>query len=160
MEKSLLKQDIIFEKDNKSLYMWEITNNRIQETINAVTNAYPVIDYVLKGNFIYVETKFRNVNKDEFDLESAYTYCINTFNKSQPYFESEIGDDNTIVDKSIFVVLPMGTDVFELLPKTTQEFKEHLLDHIEWWMEQRDEKLFDKLFKQLYNSNKAEIING
>lgn len=153
MVKSLLKKDTIFQNDNKSLYMWEMDKDRIQETINAVTNAYPVIDYVVKGNFIYVETKFRNVNKDEFDLERAYTYCINTFNKSQPYFESEIGDDNTIVDKHMFVVLPLGTSVFDLQPKTSNEFKEHLLDHIEQWMGQKDEKLFDKLFKELYNTN-------
>ena len=155
MEKSLLKQDIIFEKDDMSLYMWEITNNRIQETIDAVTSAYPVLDYVVKGNFIYVATKNAHVINEEFDLCTAYSSCIKVFNNSQPYFDSEISYENTIVDKDTFTILPMGTDVFELLPKTTQEFKEHLLDHIEWWMEQRDEKLFDKLFKQLYNSNQS-----
>ena len=51
MVKSLLKKDTIFQNDNKSLYMWEMDKDRIQETINAVTNAYPVIDYVVKLPF-------------------------------------------------------------------------------------------------------------
>ena len=93
--------------------------------------------------------------EDDFDLETAYRCCIHTFNKSQPYFESEIGDDNTIIDKHMFVVLPMGQDVVDLQPKTTDKFKEHLLDQIEQWIGQRDEKLFDKLFKELYNSNQS-----
>lgn len=155
MEKSLLKPDTIFEKDDRSLYMWKIDSDRMQETINAVTLAYPVTDYVVKGNFIYVETKRRNLNKDDFDLETAYRCCIHTFNKSQPYFESEISDDNTIINKHMFVVLPSGQDVVDLQPKTTDKFKEHLLDQIEQWMGQKDEKLFDKLFKELYNINQS-----
>ena len=44
--------------------------------------------------------------------------------------------------------------------KTNKEFKENVLDHIEEWTGKRDEKLFDKLFKQLYNTNKSGENNG
>tara|TARA_B100000900_G_scaffold104917_2_gene87125 strand:+ start:7538 stop:8017 length:480 start_codon:yes stop_codon:yes gene_type:complete len=156
MDKTLLKKDTIFNNENIMLYMWDIGENDINETVEAVTSAYPVLDYVVKGNFIYVATHNANINESMFDLETAYTYCINTFNKSEPYFETEIGNKNTIVDKNIFLVLPMGTDVFDLQPKTIKDFKEHVVDHIEYFMGQRDEELFDKLFEQLYNNTNYE----
>ena len=160
MDKLILKGDMIFRKDDLSIFMSEIVNERIQETIDAVTSAYPVLDYVVKGNFIYVATKNAHFINEAFDLCTAYSSCIKVFNDSQPYFETEISYENTIVNKDTFTILPMGTDVFDLQPKTNKEFKENVLDHIEEWTGKRDEKLFDKLFKQLYNTNKSGENNG
>ena len=152
----ILKRDIIFQTDELLLYMFEIYDNNIQETVDAVINAYPILDYVVKGNWIYVITKAPRIEDIKyFDIDKAYRYCINTFNKSQPYFESDICEESILLTKDTFNIMPMGTDVFDLQPKTNKEFKEHLLNHIEQWIGQRDEKLFDKLFKELYNSNQS-----
>lgn len=154
MDKTLLKKDTVFYNEDIVLYMYEIITHSAEDTVKAVTSAYPVLDYTVKGNFIYVTLPKASVNESMFDLEIAYKYCINTFINSEPYFETEIGHMNTIVDKDVFVVLPMGTDVFDLIPKTVDAFKEKVLDHIEYFMNQRDEKLFDNLLKKLYYDKK------
>jgi len=157
----ILKRDILFETNDLLLYMFNIIDNNIQKTVDAVTNAYPVLDYVVKSNWIYVITKSPRIEDIKyFDIETAYTYCINTFNKSQPYFESEICKDNVLLTKDTFNIMPMGTDVFDLQPKTNKEFKENVLDQVEECTGQRNEKLFDKLFKELYNTNKSGENNG
>lgn len=150
MDQVILKKDIIFDSNDCQLYMYDISDHETDKVVDAVLKTYPVLDYVVKGNFIYVATSSAKCNEDKFDLKTAYESCIRSWNRSQPYLENEIGHGNTIIDDNVFVVLPMGTDVFELHKKTTPQFREHILNQIEYFSNQRNEDLFDKLFEQLY----------
>ena len=125
MEQKFLKKDLKFYNKNFLLFMYDLSSpdNEVDEVVEAIHNVYRVDDYVIKGNFIYANFLLGEQKLDEIDLTTAYTYCIKTYSKSYPYFESELDYLNIFGNKDYFFFTPNGADVFDLVKCDEYMFK-------------------------------------
>lgn len=159
MEQTFLKSDTIFSNGKQRLFMYtehfmlEPDDTPLSEVAKVVCTIYPVIDYTIKENTLYVLTEEAYFDIELFDLKSAYTHCINAYNKSQPYFETDITHENVIVKENTFKILPSSSCVFSQRKRTLQEFRDNTIQELHNLTQQKDEEMFDKLLKKLYNAS-------
>ena len=150
MEQSILKKDTIFTGNGLRIFMFmrhELDDFDV--IVPIVKKVYPVLDYTIKGDCLFVVTQDANIKWDKFDLKTAYAYCIRAYKHTGKYFETDITEENIIVDKSGFFVLPQGCDVFDMQEMSKEEFKENTLNEIENLTGQKDTVLFDQIVEEI-----------
>jgi len=160
MEQQILKPEIIFTNGIHKLYCYtefyklEPDDISLEQVMETVCMVYPIIDYTIKGNTIYALTQEAEYNRDCFDLETAYTACIVKYNKSQPFFETDITEETVVVKNKSFDILPSSPDVFAQNPITLDDFKRNTIQELYTLFGVKDEQMFDNLLKSLYNAQK------